>query len=36
MPNVNIDSNDIMIQLRGLKKSFGTQTVLADVNLDIR
>ena len=36
MPNVNIDPNDIMIQLRGLQKSFGPQTVLADVNLDIR
>lgn len=36
MPNVAIDPNDIMIQLRGLRKSFGAQTVLADVNLDIR
>ena len=25
-----------MIRLRGLKKSFGSQTVLSDVNLDIR
>jgi len=36
MPNVKIDPNDIMIQLRGLQKAFGAQTVLADVNLNIR
>ncbi len=36
MPNVKIDPNDVMIQLRGLKKSFGRQDVLLDVNLDIR
>lgn len=36
MPNVQIDSNDVMIELRGLKKSFGRQDVLLDVNLDIR
>lgn len=36
MPNVNINPDDIMIELRGLKKSFGRQDVLLDVNLDIR
>ena len=36
MPNVKIDPNDIAIRLKGLKKSFGPQTVLEDVNLDIR
>lgn len=36
MPHVTIDDNDIMIKLRGLKKSFGKQDVLLDVNLDIR
>lgn len=36
MPNVKINPDDIMIRLRGLKKSFGSQTVLSDVNLDIR
>jgi phospholipid/cholesterol/gamma-HCH transport system ATP-binding protein len=36
MPGVVIDENDIMIELRHLKKSFGMQTVLRDVNLDIR
>ena len=27
MPNVKIDPNDIAIRLKGLKKSFGPQTV---------
>ena len=36
MPNVKIDPNDIAIRLKGLKKSFGPQDVLCDVNLDIR
>jgi phospholipid/cholesterol/gamma-HCH transport system ATP-binding protein len=36
MPNVKINPDDIMIKLRGLKKSFGNQAVLSDVNLDIR
>jgi len=36
MPHVNINPADIMIKLRGLKKSFGKQEVLLDVNLDIR
>ena len=36
MPNVKIDPNDIAIRLKGLRKSFGPQTVLEDVNLDIR
>ena len=36
MPNVKIDPNDIAIRLKGLKKSFGPQNVLCDVNLDIR
>ena len=36
MPNVKIDPNDIAIRLKGLRKSFGAQTVLEDVNLDIR
>lgn len=29
MPNVKIDPNDIAIRLKGLKKSFGPQDVLA-------
>jgi len=36
MPNVKINTNDVMIKLRGLKKNFGSQCVLADINLDIR
>ncbi len=36
MPNVEINADDVMIQLKGLKKSFGKQAVLLDVNLDIR
>ncbi|MGL1901228.1 MAG: ABC transporter ATP-binding protein [Fibrobacterales bacterium] len=36
MPGVEIDENDIMIELKHLKKSFGTQKVLKDVSLDIR
>jgi len=36
MPNVNIRNDDIMIKLRNLRKSFGKQEVLQDVNLDIR
>lgn len=36
MPNVNINPDDVMIKLRGLKKIFGSQDVLLDVNLDIR
>jgi phospholipid/cholesterol/gamma-HCH transport system ATP-binding protein len=36
MPNVKINPDDVMIELRGLKKSFGRQDVLLDVNLDIR
>jgi len=36
MPNVNIRENDVMIKLRSLRKSFGKQDVLVDVNLDIR
>jgi len=36
MPNVAIRENDIMIKLRNLRKSFGKQDVLLDVNLDIR
>ncbi len=36
MPNVNIRNDDIMIKLRNLRKSFGKQNVLMDVNLDIR
>jgi phospholipid/cholesterol/gamma-HCH transport system ATP-binding protein len=36
MPNVNIRNDDIMIKLRSLRKSFGKQDVLMDVNLDIR
>ena len=36
MPNVEINPDDVMIELRGLKKSFGRQDVLLDVNLDIR
>ncbi|MCL2101448.1 MAG: ABC transporter ATP-binding protein [Fibromonadales bacterium] len=36
MPNVNIREDDIIIKLRNLRKSFGKQDVLLDVNLDIR
>ena len=36
MPGVDIDPNDVMIELKHLKKSFGTQKVLQDVNLSIR
>jgi phospholipid/cholesterol/gamma-HCH transport system ATP-binding protein len=36
MPNVAIRENDIMIKLRNLRKSFGKQDVLVNVNLDIR
>ena len=36
MPNVAIREDDIIIKLRNLRKSFGKQTVLSDVNLDIR
>ena len=36
MPNVKINPDDVMIKLRGLKKTFGSQDVLLDVNLDIR
>jgi len=36
MPNVTIKENDIIIKLRNLRKSFGKQDVLLDVNLDIR
>ena len=36
MPNVEINADDVMIQLVRLKKSFGKQAVLLDVNLDIR
>jgi len=36
MPNVTIREDDIMIKLRNLRKSFGKQNVLLDVNLDIR
>ncbi|MCK9181486.1 MAG: ABC transporter ATP-binding protein [Fibrobacteraceae bacterium] len=36
MPNVKINPNDVMIKLCGLQKCFGSQTVLADINLDIR
>jgi phospholipid/cholesterol/gamma-HCH transport system ATP-binding protein len=36
MPNVTIRENDIIIKLRNLRKSFGKQDVLLDVNLDIR
>jgi len=36
MPNVAIRENDIIIKLRNLRKSFGKQDVLLDVNLDIR
>lgn len=35
MPGVVIDENDILIQLKGLKKTFGVQEVLKDVSLDI-
>jgi phospholipid/cholesterol/gamma-HCH transport system ATP-binding protein len=36
MPNVAIREKDVMIKLRNLRKSFGRQDVLLDVNLDIR
>ncbi len=36
MPGVQINPDDVMIQLQHLKKTFGTQQVLRDVNLDIR
>ena len=36
MPGVQIDPNDIMIELRQLRKSFGAQQVLRDVTLNIR
>lgn len=36
MPGVTIDPNDMLIELRHLKKSFGEQQVLRDVNLKIR
>jgi len=36
MPNVAIREDDIIIKLRNLRKSFGKQDVLLDVNLDIR
>ena len=36
MPNVAIEKDDVMIKLRNLRKSFGTQNVLLDVNLNIR
>ena len=36
MPGVFIDENDVMIELRNLKKTFGKQEVLKDVSLDIR
>jgi len=36
MPNVAIRDDDIIIKLRHLRKSFGKQDVLLDVNLDIR
>lgn len=36
MPNVEIHADDVMVKLRHLRKNFGTQEVLADVNLDIR
>jgi phospholipid/cholesterol/gamma-HCH transport system ATP-binding protein len=36
MPNVAIKPDDVMIKLRGLKKSFGKQVVLDGVDLDIR
>ncbi|MDR2553830.1 MAG: ABC transporter ATP-binding protein [Fibromonadaceae bacterium] len=36
MPNVTIREDDVMIKLRSLRKSFGNQDVLLNVNLDIR
>jgi phospholipid/cholesterol/gamma-HCH transport system ATP-binding protein len=36
MPNVAINPDDVMIQLKHLRKIFGTQEVLRDVSLDIR
>jgi phospholipid/cholesterol/gamma-HCH transport system ATP-binding protein len=36
MPNVTIHEDDVMVKLRNLRKSFGKQDVLLDVNLDIR
>jgi len=36
MPNVTINEADVMVKLRNLRKSFGKQDVLLDVNLDIR
>ncbi|NLB62899.1 MAG: ABC transporter ATP-binding protein [Fibrobacter sp.] len=36
MPNVIIDPNDVMIELKHLRKVFGKQVVLQDINLDIR
>jgi phospholipid/cholesterol/gamma-HCH transport system ATP-binding protein len=36
MPNVTIREDDVMIKLRSLRKSFGKQDVLLNVNLDIR
>jgi len=36
MPNVAIREDDVIIKLRNLRKSFGKQNVLLDVNLDIR
>ena len=36
MPGIPIDEKDIMVELRHLKKSFGRQQVLKDVNLEIR
>ncbi|MDR2999985.1 MAG: ABC transporter ATP-binding protein [Fibromonadaceae bacterium] len=36
MPNVDIREDDIIIKLRNLRKAFGKQVVLSDVNLDIR
>jgi phospholipid/cholesterol/gamma-HCH transport system ATP-binding protein len=36
MPNVAIREDDVMIKLRSLRKSFGKQDVLLNVNLDIR
>ncbi|GHV13372.1 ABC transporter ATP-binding protein [Fibrobacterales bacterium] len=36
MPNVAISTNDVMIKLRDIRKSFGKQDVLQGVSLDIR
>ncbi|MDB9743953.1 ABC transporter ATP-binding protein [Fibrobacterales bacterium] len=36
MPHVDINPDDIMIELRDLRKTFGTQQVLRGIDLDIR